>query len=70
MEFPQVQASNHESVIMLSLNCEFNFLFLILITLMSHLLTGTKFSDFTTFVFSVPWFRGSAIEVVTSVFIL
>ena len=27
---------------------------------MSHLLTGTKFSDFSTFVFSVPWFRGSA----------
>ena len=27
---------------------------------MSHLLTGTKFSDFATFVFSVPWFRGSA----------
>ena len=32
----------------------------ILNTLMSHLLTGTKFSDFATFVFSVPWFRGSA----------
>ena len=31
-----------------------------LCTLMSHLLTGTKFSDFATFVFSVPWFRGSA----------
>ena len=29
-------------------------------TLMSHLLTGTKFSDFATSVFSVPWFRGSA----------
>ena len=29
-------------------------------TLMSHLLTGTKFSDFATFVFLVPWFRGSA----------
>ena len=33
---------------------------LILTTLMSHLLPGTKFSDFATFVFSVPWFRGSA----------
>ena len=31
-----------------------------LATLMSHLLTGTKFSDFATFVISVPWFRGSA----------
>ena len=30
--------------------------------LMSHLLTGTKFSDFATFVFSVPWFRGSAMN--------
>ena len=29
-------------------------------TLMSHLLMGTKFSDFATFVFSMPWFRGSA----------
>ena len=29
-------------------------------TFMSHLLTGTKFSDFATFVFSVSWFRGSA----------
>ena len=27
---------------------------------MSHLLRGTKLSDFATFVFSVPWFRGSA----------
>ena len=25
----------------------------------SHLLPGKKFSDFATFVFSVPWFRGS-----------
>ena len=27
---------------------------------MSHLSTGTKFSDLATFVFSVPWLRGSA----------
>ena len=31
-----------------------------LCTLMSHLLTGMKFSDFTTFVFSVPGFRDSS----------
>ena len=31
-----------------------------LITLLAHLLMGTKFSDFATFVFSVPRFRGSA----------
>ena len=36
------------------------------ITVMSHLLTGTKFSDFATFVFSVGRVQG----VVTSVFIL
>ena len=29
-------------------------------TLTSHSLTGTKFSDFATFVFSAPWFRDSA----------
>ena len=35
-------------------------------TLMSHLLTGTKFSDFAIFVFGL----GAVVEVVTSVFIL
>ena len=40
-------------------------------TLVSHLLTGTKFSDFTTFyIFSALIGLGAVQEVVTSVFIL
>ena len=44
---------------MVTLKCHDIALALEPITLMSHLLTGTKFSDFATFIFSVPWFRGS-----------
>ena len=49
-----------DSMMHVCIQCMYVCVCVYVCTVMSHLLMGTKFSDFATFVFSVPWFRGSA----------